>query len=142
VIIADRNRRKVEAFTFGGKLNIDSAEQVTVASLTSPAPIFDLMPPHSVPCLPLLVEETEILLAERRAAWAEKPEAFEVKLLVVDPLKLYAACLAGLLERLANHPDEPLGPYRSLSRLVQHLIETGRQIEDWPETLPDLEALL
>jgi hypothetical protein len=142
VIITDRNRKKVEGYTFGGELRIDSREQVTIARLTSPAPIFDLMPPHKEPSLPLLVEEVEILLAERRAAWADKPLALNARWCTVDPLKLYAACMAGLMGRLAEYPSGPPGPYRALSHLVRRLVEASQSAGDWPASVPSLEALL
>lgn len=83
VILRNRQNKSHEAFTYGGELNIQVDDQQTICSLTSPAPIFNLDFNESTAVF--LVEETEILLAQRRAAWANNVDEYEKRLAKVDP---------------------------------------------------------
>jgi hypothetical protein len=49
-----------------------------------------------------LIEEVEILFAERRAA--QDDAAFDRRLAAADPLQLYRACLVALDEKFASRP--------------------------------------
>lgn len=98
VTLDDRKGKRVTAFTFGGELHIEAADQRTVCRLTSPAPI--LHHPRLEDSLERrLGEEVEILFAERRAAWLGAEEQFERRLAQADPLALYYACLTALGEK-------------------------------------------
>jgi hypothetical protein len=110
VIIEDRRGKAVEAFTYGGDLEINANDERTLCMLVSPAAILDLSADAGISRLPatglsagqLLAQETEILLAERRAAWARDPDQYETRLAGVDPAALYAACLSGSREIQAH----------------------------------------
>jgi hypothetical protein len=93
----DRKGEEVAAFSFGGALAIESEAAYTTCILTSEAPILYVVPRESIATL--LAEEVEVLLAEGRAAWIERPEAFQTRLAAVDPLTLYVACLKTLRTR-------------------------------------------
>ena len=67
VIISDRKGKKVEAFTFGGILHIYPNKTFTECCIESDAPILELIEYN--PIVMTLVEEVEIILAKRRAAW-------------------------------------------------------------------------
>ena len=49
IIISDREGKCVEAFSFGGDLQILSDAEHTVCTLESTAPIFSLYSPHDLP---------------------------------------------------------------------------------------------
>jgi hypothetical protein len=108
VIIEDRIGKAVEAFTYGGSLEIDTNEERTLCTLVSPASILDLSAEDDsltrLPVTHLLAQETEILLAERRAAWAHNPEQYDRRLAGSDPASLYAACLQAILEKYRRFP--------------------------------------
>ena len=59
--IMDRKGKKVEAFSFGGQLTIDSQDSTTTCVLNSPAPIFEIHTNN--PVLLSFIEEVEILFA-------------------------------------------------------------------------------
>ncbi len=115
IIVRDRVNKEVEAFSLGGELSVTSHFDHTICTFTSPAPIFDLLSEKSIDTL--LVEEIQILLAERRAAWANHPQEFDVRLTKVDPLALYLACLKALHDQYARlslsieEPDYPLAHF-------------------------------
>jgi hypothetical protein len=102
VVLTDRRGKEVEAFTFGGELEIESSSAHTRCLLTSPVPILNLVNMQDTDGL--LAQEVEILLAERRALWLEKPDTFEERLLALEPQELYAACLASLRQKFAHYP--------------------------------------
>jgi hypothetical protein len=91
----------VKAFTFGGTLRIDSFSQRTLCQITSPAPLLEHTKLTSS-AAEQLIEEVQILFAERRAA--QDDDDFARKLAAVDPLQLYQACLVALNEKFAHFP--------------------------------------
>ncbi len=108
IIIRDRVNKEVEVFSLGGEMSIDSQFDHTVCTLTSPAPIFDLLLEHSLSVL--LAEEIEMQLGERRAAWAAQPTLFDERLARAEPWLLFAACLKTLSVRYAHYSvsiDDP-----------------------------------
>jgi hypothetical protein len=109
ISLHDRKGKQVEAFTLGGQLHIEPQDQSTLCSVSSTGPIFSLLVPDTLSAI--LAEEIEILIAERRAAWAGAPAAFEKRLLQCESQQLYLACLRALADRLADYPfieDDPL----------------------------------
>ena len=99
--IEDARRAHVKAFTFGGTLHIDSDARRTICQLVSPAPLLE----HARELSSLeaqLIEEVQILLAERRAV--QDDDALDRKLAATDPLQLYRACLVALNEKFAHFP--------------------------------------
>lgn len=138
VILRDRLNKVAEAFVFGGQVEINSDEEKTRLSLRSPAPILSLTIERSVAVL--LAEEVEILLAERRAAWAGNLHEYEHRLARTDPLSLYHACLNSLREKFRHFPPAEDGQnqrfYHFLvveSRVIQethHLPVSGDTVEE------------
>ena len=105
VFMEDRKGKKESAFTFGGRLKIESQELQTVCILVSPAPILEIS--GATPSNALFIDELEILLAERRAAYPNDHE-YEIQLGKTDPFELYIACLNELIQKFEQyaHKDE------------------------------------
>lgn len=103
VIMEDRKGKKEEAFTFGGQLKIDVKESQTVCVLVSSAPILEIS--GATPMHSLFIDEVEILLAERRAAF-ENYHEYETRLCSADPLSLYLACLEELIRKFEQFPHK------------------------------------
>lgn len=101
VDLIDRKGKHLDLFTFGGTLQIEPEEEHTLLIFTSPAPI--LLTTES-PLDRLLVEEAEILLAERQAAREVTPGLYDQHLEEVPPLELYHAMLAAIQERYRHLP--------------------------------------
>jgi hypothetical protein len=106
VTIEDREHERLQAFTFGGTLAIDSDYRRTVCRLTSPVSLLE----HSSQPSALgqqLIDEVNILFAERRAAQDE--DDFAQRLATADPVQLYRACLVALQTKFEHFPvsDEP-----------------------------------
>ena len=128
VELVDRKRKHLEAFTFGGALHIKPEEEETILVLTSPAPI--LLPAESS-LEQLLVDEVEIILAQRQAIREIEPGLYEKRLAAAPPLELYHAILSAILERYRLLPsgddDLVLGLRHSL-HVELNSIEEGMSV--------------
>lgn len=103
IFIYDRKGKKVDAFTFGGTVHLQVGKGLTIAVFESPAPILEVTPVN--PAVDLFVDEVEILLAMRRAAWLKKTSnihAYETRLALANPVDLYVACLLDVEKRLTH----------------------------------------
>jgi hypothetical protein len=142
VVLTDRKRKVVEAFTFGGTLQLEASAGLVVARLESPAPILPLLPPHDV--AELLADEVEILIARRRAHWdeARQPYALDEHLARVDPLSLFQACLVELQRLFAATPAIFHDTQRRLAHYLRQELAALEQAGHRPHHLPPLEKLL
>lgn len=133
VLIEDRLHERLQAFTFGGTLHIDSDARRTICRLISPAPLLE----HTQQMTSLeeyLIEEVCILFAERRAA--QDDDVLEQRLSVADPLQLYQACLAALRAKFEHFPAAD----DTQRRLKQFLHSTAHSQQ--AEAVPALAELL
>jgi hypothetical protein len=133
VIIEEARHEQVKAFTFGGALRVDSYSQRTLCQLVSPAPLLE----HARQTAGLqeqLIEEVQILFAERRAA--QDDDAFDSRLAAADPLPLYHACLVALNEKFAHFPATD----DAHRRFKQFLHTALQSLKD--EAVPALARLL
>jgi len=135
IFIMDRIDKKVEAFSFGGELQIFSDQQRTICALTSTAPIMELHAIHNLPMW--LASEVEILLAEQIANWQmHHHNVVDMQPDHVDPFLLYVSCLQALHEK--SWPDEyGVGPH-----FVQDEIKRLQVAGRWPLLVPALAQLL
>ncbi|MEJ2750701.1 MAG: hypothetical protein P8183_22760 [Anaerolineae bacterium] len=141
IYIDDRKHKRVEAFSFGGTLQITPGHDVTVCHLTSPAPIFDLVDLDSLSTA--FVSEAEVLLAERRADWdPQQPHTFEQHLATAVPLELYACCLVTLHKKFAPHLDLYDNTYHELVEFAASEMKYLQKTGQWPALVPPLEEIL
>jgi hypothetical protein len=141
IILTDRKKKQVEAFSFGGDLQILSDTDHTVCGLLSPAPIFALFTTHDLPMW--ITAEVEILLAQQKAHWDPMhPHDFEAHLSKLDPFLLYTSCLQAIQERSAGHLNHELG---ELEHQGEHFVQTEikrlQEKGEWPLLLPTLDQL-
>ncbi len=102
IILENARHEQVKAFTFGGALRVDSFSQRTLCQIVSPAPLLEHA--RQTSSLPgQLIEEVQILFAERRAA--QDDDTFDRRLTAADPLQLYHTCLMALNEKFAHFPS-------------------------------------
>jgi len=99
VVMTDRHGKKVEAFSFGGKLTIKSKENQTLCTLASHAPILELS--SATPMHKLFVEEVEIALAKYRADFPVHTN-FEKILCNENPFNLYLTCLTEITTKFES----------------------------------------
>lgn len=141
ICIKDRKGKRVEVFCFGGTLTIDSKSDGTQCHLVSKPPI--LYPNHAGVTVQDLEDEIQILLARRRAAWiARGEEAFETKMLEIDPSLLCAACLAEIVKEFNDQEMQSLGTNRRLMQVVRKEISDLKAAEQWPASVPPIEEIL
>lgn len=140
VILQDRTGKKVEAFTFGGDLRIESEEELTIGVLASSAPILELISTSSIPSL--LAEETEILVAERRAEWEHDHATFIKKLIRADPLTLYCACLEDLRVKIDYSQLRDGEDIQHFAHFIYREIEALQELHKWPSRLLTVAELL
>ena len=95
-IMEDQKGKKEEAFTFGGQLDIKPQKIQTTCVLVSPAPILDIC--AEIPSHQHFIERVEILLAEVQAKFSDQLE-YEKRLVRMEPMDLYLACLLTLSDR-------------------------------------------
>jgi hypothetical protein len=132
VIMEDRKGKKEEAFTFGGKLEIDEQELQTVCILKSPAPILEISGATSLH--KLFIDELEIILAKRQAMYP-KHNDYEKLLSKADPFNLYRASLKELTEKFEHFPHKDERYFQLLMYLhsqEHRLREAGISIDPAP----------
>jgi len=139
IIIEDRYDKKVEAFTFGGNLNILIRDVETTCVLESPAPILELISTSSIATV--LTEETEILFAERRATWLPDIAAYEKRLANASPHDLYTACLETLMQK-HEHAQHLIEETQQLIRFIHDEMDALRKQDLWPEEVATLTEIL
>jgi hypothetical protein len=103
VIMEDRKGKKEEAFTFGGKMEIEEQEMQTICILKSAAPILEIS--AATPMHRLFIEELEILLAKLQAKYPDHNQ-YDRQLCEADPAELYQACLMELIQKFENFPNK------------------------------------
>jgi hypothetical protein len=140
IVIRDRKDKTARAFTFGGKLEIHSEENQTISTIQSNAPILSLTIERSVAVM--LAEEVEILLAERRGAWAEDLDGFENRLKSIDPLTLYLASLNTLRKRFDKFPTTIDSPSQKFSHFLLVESQAIQELHHLPSHADTLEELL
>lgn len=141
IYIDDRKHKRVEAFSFGGELEITTKQDLTICHLRSTAPIFDMVELDSLSTT--IVTEAEVLLAERRADWdPQHPHTFEQHLATAVPLELYACCLTTLHEKFAAFREHHDHLYQQLLHFVTGEINYLQQTGQWPPIVPPLAEIL
>ncbi len=140
VTLADRKGKKVEAYTFGGKLTVDSDEYCTSCVLQSDAPIIEIN--HTNPVIMKFIEEVEIILAEQRANQATDLEGFEARLEKVPVSKLYIACLMELEKKIKDAQGSGGDVDRKLLDLIEGERRFMRKEGSWPENPPSFSKIL
>lgn len=137
---ADRFGREAAAFTFGGQLRIEAGENLTRLLVDSPAPIFELTAGN--PFTELFIDEVEIVLAMRRAAWLETPGGYERRITAAEPQALYAACLLAVRARLAALHDYGSPLITGLAGQINNELETLQPAGELASHRGGLEELL
>jgi hypothetical protein len=127
--LIDRLGKHLDIFSFGGSLQIEPEEEHTTLVFTSPAPI--LLTAES-PLDRLLVEEAEILLAQRQAAREVTPGLYDQHLQEAPPLELYHAMLAAIQERYQHLPPSE----NELTLKFRHILRV--ELEATEEELSEL----
>jgi hypothetical protein len=140
IILSDRKGKRVEAFSFGGDLEIITDEKETVAVLKSPAPIFHL---GRVRCLSMWVaSEAEIILARQKAHCdAISPHYFGEHLAQIDPLLLYASSLEVMQDRPCDCFLEESELEHECGQFVRLEIKRLQENDQWPLQVPTPDEL-
>jgi hypothetical protein len=101
-IILESNNKTVEAFTFGGQFQVEMRPDLTLCTIRSPVPILEIIQEETLSSM--LAQEVEVLLASRRAAWAQDTDALARRLAKLDTITLYHACLEELHKKFTLLP--------------------------------------
>jgi hypothetical protein len=141
IFITDRKQKRVEAFSFGGHLEIGGDDTRTVCALESPAPIFPLFTIYDLSTW--FVSEVEVLMAQRRAHWDPKqPHLFDKRLAAASPFLLYLSCLQAIQDRFKKNPQA----YDKLTRQGVHFVTNEiQQLQNnpaFPLSIPPVAELL
>jgi hypothetical protein len=140
VVMRDRKDKVVGAFTFGGTLEIEQAEDCTQCRLKSPVPIIDLRDEKLE--VQMLAEETKALVARRRADYEPDVEDFDNKLLSADVTELYFGILKSLAEEFQSLPKSEQANAQPFLMLLHHQFENASKLID-PANIPSgIEAVV
>lgn len=141
IILKDRRGKLVEAFSFGGDLQIRSDIGCTVCGLISTAPIFPLFTTHDLPMW--ITAEVEVILARQNAHWDPRhPYDYEAHLARMDPFLLYASSLQTLQDQAAAHTYLEVGELdHQGEHFVRAEIQRLKEKGVWPERLPTPDQL-
>jgi hypothetical protein len=133
--LSDRTGKRVEAFSFGGDLQILSDDEHTVCALKSTAPIFSLFKIHDLPMW--ITAEVEIILARQKAHWDPMhPHDFEEHVAMLDPFLLYACCLKFIQDRRCNLYLEEEKLDHQGEQFIESEIQRLKGNGQWPLLLP------
>ncbi len=97
IILADQEEKEIEAFIFGGELEISVFPERSFCQIRSSAPIFYVN--RFAEDELGLVNEYEGELARLRAAWKHATPDFDQRLAQIDPKTLFIALTAAIEER-------------------------------------------
>jgi hypothetical protein len=141
ILIQDFVGKVVEAFSFGGELQIEESESQTLCRLSGSAPIFDLRQPFSPEAN--LVSAYEIEFARMHAHWQRDDIGFEDRLVGLEPKLLFLGASASVelnLKRLpaSSHSEEYWQLRHALRDAVRCVYSDGKL----PEGTPILDDLL
>lgn len=140
ILIMDRLGKAARAFSFGGDIDIHSIDQQTICVIQSVAPILSLTIERSIEVI--LADEVEILLAQRRAAWANQEDQYEQKLAAVDPVTLYHACLNSLRARFKSLPASGDGATQKFIHFILVESRAMEEVQHLPAQADTLEELI
>ena len=137
VVLRDHEGRTIQTFTFGGELQIVDRQDYTLCTLTSPAPILELVEDLSISTL--FTTETEAALTTRQLASETEPTIFEQWMAATTPLTLYAASLRMVKRRLLK--ADSLDAIRvQLLRMVSAEI-AALEADLFPDGLPTFKRI-
>ena len=141
VSIQDVKGKKVELFSFGGELRIESHNTYTMCNLSSPVPILNMV--GLSPAQQRLADEIICILAERRAARLQSSGMFDEKLTTTSPVMLYCSFIMELSNRLKRMPSSGSSMLNEMRSLVRKEIEAIKKQGTWPaEKVPPISELL
>ena len=138
IIVRDRSKKEVEAFTFGANLQISSDKNQTVCVFTSPAPILFLVSLQSIETD--FSDEVEGFLARQKARYGRE---YKTRLATIDPMRLYIACLEAIQEKFAHLPIPHTGERHHFQQWIPEELERLKLAGKRPlltKTIDDLFA--
>lgn len=150
IILRDRIEKVVEAFSFGGTLEICPQDEYTCLYVQSSAPILAI--PSSAPMFSTLndrgsieplIKEFELILAIIRAELLGSELDFESRLAGIDAIDLFCASVVSIEDRLhefqpPTRDDQYWRIINSIHRIKNELHAAGQ----WPMLQPSLAELL
>jgi len=139
IIVRDRQKKEVEAFTFGADLQIVSSKEQTICVFTSPVPILHLISLQSIAID--FADEVEGFLARYKARLGRE---YEPRVADIDPMLLYIACLDAIQEKLTHLPHVQAGERHHFQQWIPKEIERLNRAGKRPfliKTLDDLFAV-
>lgn len=141
ITISDRLGKKVEAFSFGGTVMVNTFLEKTSSLFVSPAPILQLRSDQSLTMSEMLAEEVIKLLAIYKAEYYPKNRDFELRLSSLPPLPLYIASLHSIIKQYSKILDDQSPKIFEFKRFLRHSyseIKEKNPIQYQGTTLEDL----
>jgi hypothetical protein len=130
-------------FSLGGSLHIENRAAYTLCTLTSSAPIFNLMEDDDHSAEDLLVNEIEALFAQRVATWGIDDTGYVRRMSEVEPSTLFISALVALEKQIQELPLEVKEHgYQEVSHKIKETIRILKEAGDWPLNIPLISDLI
>ena len=141
VVMLTRHQETVEAFTWGGELEISGDDTRTVCSLTSSAPIVDLDDLDSLE--DHIATSFDAVLAGWRSQWQREDITFAAHLATIEPAVLYAVALTEMEQRIHQVPVNARDDrHWRFSQIIHQSIRLAKENGAWPLPVPAVTDLL
>lgn len=137
VVLRDRRDKVIEAFTFGGTLEIETTNDCTLCTLSSPVPIIDRR--DQDPMIQMLAEEAMALIARLKADWKSDTEEFEKRLIQLDVEALFVGVLKELFREFQSSTRDDRTKSQEFLNFLHHAIKNAGQQSTNADPLSSLE---
>jgi hypothetical protein len=141
--LIDSNKVSHYGFSLGGNLRIQNLDAYTLCSMSSSAPIFNLIMDGNQSAEDLLVNEIEVLIAERKAAWGTNEAGFAKRMSEIEPLTFFLAALVTLEGEIQEIPLETREHgFHGISEIIRETVTIMKEAGDWPLDIPAISNLI
>lgn len=140
IVISDRRDKRIEAFSFGGRLRVHREDELTHCQVESSAPILEMLELDSVSGL--FATEVQVMMAELRGRSVGHLQIYESRLASVDPWELYRSALVALQSRLTDFEYQEYEPCVTLRDFIVVEIEELKKLGRWGRQPRQFDAML
>lgn len=139
IIVSDRVDKRVEFFTFGSSITVETTPHEVIYSVTSTAPILELTD-DTENTANQIASEAEGVIAVCKASYAQHDDQVEAKFAVADPMALYVTALRLLIRHYERRQSLREGHHLTYAILTEErkwLLENGQ----WQTAIPASDTL-
>jgi hypothetical protein len=141
--LENRKGEHLQAFSFGGSLQVALQGDDLLCNLTSTAPIFRLKSDPGSLGGGLLADEILEMLAEIQVGLSRHEDELYARLAGFDPYQLFLSCLVTLQKRVDSIPQNlRTERVRKAASAIHNTIQIVQKTDGWDGHSPELNELL